>query len=196
MKKSGSSRAVVPASFFAKLMLPFAVPIAITMALILLVGDRWPRNIAPGSGLKLAGLFATAITCVIAWNYALRGIADERVRKFGAALCAVTGLMGWPVWSVGILPSVNGYKTGSERVVDMTLERTETTRQSKSDKINHWAWLRPDDDAAPVASGRYFISEDTHADWSRRGSGPVRITVARGLLGAQVVTGFEQVGGR
>ncbi len=191
MKSSRSSRVAVPASFFAKLMLPFAFPIALTMALVLLVGERWPRNIAPGSGLKLAGLCATAITCAIVWRLAVRGIADRRVHKFAAALCAATGLMGWPVWSVGILPSVNGYRPGSERVIAMTLERTESTRQSRSNKLNHWAWLRTDDAAAPIASGRYFISEDIHADWSRRGRGPVRITVARGLLGAQVVTGFE-----
>ncbi len=54
MNPSRSSRAAVPQTFFVKLMLPFAVPITVTMALVLAVGERWPRSIAPGSGLKLA----------------------------------------------------------------------------------------------------------------------------------------------
>lgn len=184
-------RAKVPATFFVKLMLPFAMPIAIAMALVLLVGDSLPRTIAPGSGLKLAGLIVTAVSCAVVWRIAVRGIADRRVHKFAAILCLVTGLLGWPVWTMGIMPSVNGYRLGSERTVAMALERTETTRQSKSSKLNHWAWLRVDDHAAPIKSGRYYIPGGVHADWSRRAPGPVRITVARGLLGAQVVTGFE-----
>lgn len=172
-------------------MLPFAVPIMMTMAMAVLIGDRWPRTIAPGSGLKLAGLCATILCCVAVWRFAIRGIADRRAHKFAGMLCAATGLLGWPVWTMGILPSVNGYRLDDERVVAMTLERTEITRQSKSTKLNHWAWLRTDDPAASTASGRYFIPEDIHADWTRRAPGRVRLRVARGVLGAQVVTGYE-----
>lgn len=191
MPNLAHSPAAVPPAFFFRLMLPFAAPVAATLAMVMLVGDRWPRNLAPGSGLKLAGFCATAITCLLAWRLAVRGIEDRRVHRFAAGLCAATGLLGWPVWSVGILPSVNGFRLDVEQTVTMSLERTETTRQSKSSRINHWAWLRAPDASSAAASGRYYIPEDVHADWSRRGAGPVRVTLARGLLGARVVTGFQ-----
>lgn len=188
------SRAAVPPTFFAKVALPFAVPIMLAMALLLAVGERWPRSMAPGSGLKLAGLCATAITCALAWRFAVRGIEDSRVHKFSAVLCTATGLLGWPIWTMGILPSINGYALGGERTAIMALDRLETTRQSKSDRINHWAWLRASDTAAPIDSGRYYIPEHVHADWNRRRPATIRVTMARGLLGAWVVIGFERAG--
>ncbi|MBK9004565.1 MAG: hypothetical protein IPM41_12090 [Sphingomonadales bacterium] len=191
MEPSRPRRIAVPASFVAKLMLPFVVPIVITMAVALLIGERWPRTIAPGSGLKFAGFCATVLCCVLVWRFAIGDIADRRTHKFAALLCVATGLLGWPVWSMGMLPSVNGYRLDKEQVLTMTLERTEITRQSKSAIRNHWAWLRTDDPAASAVSGRYYIPEHVHADWTRRGTGPVRIKIARGLLGAQVVTGYE-----
>ena len=172
-------------------MLPFAVPIMMTIAMMFLVGDRWSRTIAPGSGLKFAGLCTTALCCAGVWRFAIRGIADRRAHKFAAIMCAATGLLGWPVWTMGILPSINGSRLADEQVLTMTLERTEITRQSKSTKLNHWAWLRTEDRTTSAVSGRYYIPEDVHADWARRGPGPVRLKVARGLLGAQVVTGYE-----
>lgn len=191
MEPSRSGQTAVPPSFFAKLMLPFAVPIVMTLATVLLIGERWPRTIAPGSGLKFAGFCATVLCCAGVWRFAIRGIEDKRVHKFAALFCAATGLMGWPVWSTGILPSVNGYRLDNERVIAMMLERTETSTRSKSRKLNHWAWLRTDDPSAQIGSGRYYIPEVIHANWSRRAPGPVRLKVARGLLGAQVVTGYE-----
>lgn len=155
MKQARLPQATVPPVFFAKLLLPFAAPIIITMAMVLLAGDRWPRNIAPGSGLKLAGLIATVLTCIFVWRFAVAGIADRRVHKFAAILCAVTGLLGWPVWTMGLLPSVNGFKLDDERTVTMTLERTEMTRQSKSNIRNHWVWLRGDQTTV-ASSGRYI----------------------------------------
>lgn len=191
MKQARSSRAVVPASFFVRLMLPFAAPIAMTLVLLVFVGERWPRSIAPGSGLKLAGLGAAVLAAALAWRFAVRGIADRRVHRFAALLCLVTGLMGWPVWTMGLLPSLNGVRLEDERTVPMMLERTETTRESKTGRLFHWAWLRADAAEGPAGSGRYFIPAEVHADWSRRPPGPVRIQVARGFLGAEVVTGFE-----
>lgn len=176
---------------FAKLMLPFALPIVLTFVLVFTVGERWPRNIAPGSGLKLAGMLVAALTSVIIWNLVARSIEDHRARSFGALLCAVTGLLGWPVWSVGVLPSVNGFKLGEPQTISMTLERTEVTPVKQSSRFNHWAWLKTDRLDLPIASGRYFISKQTYDDWSRRESGPVKITFARGLLGAQVVIGYK-----
>ena len=188
---SRASRVTVAPSFFIKAVLPFIAPIMLTMILMILVGESWPRNIAPGSGLKFAGLCATVVASACVWHWAVRGVTDLRARKFAAILCAITGLLGWPVWTMGIMPSVNGSILGDERTFAMMLERTETTRQSKSDIVNHWAWLRSDGIDAAVASGRYYIPGSTYADWSRRQPGGVRIRIARGILGAEVVTGFE-----
>jgi hypothetical protein len=40
-----SQRTLVPPSFFPKLMLPFVLPIAITLALVGLVGEAWPQAV-------------------------------------------------------------------------------------------------------------------------------------------------------
>ena len=191
MKDIVSRRPAVPASFLGKLLLPFAVPILLTLALLLLVGDRWPRDIAPGSGLKLAGLCASALVAFAVWRFVVRDVTDKRARKFAALLCALTGLMGWPVWSVGVLPSLNGSNLSGERTVRMALERIEATRKSKSRGYYHWAWLKADSDNFGVRSGRYFISEGIYDLWGREAPAMVDVTVAQGALGALVVTGFR-----
>ncbi len=190
MTKDKASRAIVPPTFFAKALLPFAVPILLTFALLLLVGEAWPRNIAEGSGLKLAGFIATAVTSLLAWHFVTRGVADGRVQKAAALLCGVAGLMGWPVWSVGIMPSVNGASFGPAQTVRMVLERTAATTVSRSNRLNHWAWLRPEAEDSPVQAGRYFIPEEAYRDWTARQPGTVSMTIARGMLGAEVVTGY------
>ncbi|PLK23997.1 hypothetical protein [Novosphingobium sp. TH158] len=191
MAKAASRRAAVPASFFVKVILPFAVPFALTLALMVLVGERWPRDIAPGSGLKLAGLVASALTAALVWRYTVRAIEDRRVHKAAGILCLVTGLMGWAVWTTGVLPSINGAALGSESTVRMRLERTEVTAVSKSKERYHWAWLRTDLNDAALASGRYFIPEGHYQRWQASKPASVEVTYARGLLGAQVVTGFR-----
>lgn len=185
------SRAAVPPGFIVKLMLPFALPIAVTLLLVVFVGEAWPRNIAPGSGLKLAGLVATVITSLMVWRVAVSGIADRRARRFAALIAGVAGLMGWPVWSVGVLPSVNGASLGPVQTVAMALERTETSTVSRSRRLNRWAWLHPASPDSPVPAGRYFIPEEAFARWNENHAHSVSVTVANGLLGAQVVTGYE-----
>jgi hypothetical protein len=180
----------VPASFFGKVALPFGVPILLTFAL-LLAGDRWPRDIAPGSGLKLAGLIMTSVVALIAWRLSVNGTLDARIRKAAALLCLITGLMGWPVWTAGVLPSINGSVLGSEKVVRMKLQRTEVTHYTKGRQDHHWAWLTPEDDDAVIGSGRYRLSESLHDRWNKAPPVTVLVTVARGALGAQVVKGFE-----
>lgn len=191
MNRAVPSRPSVPASFFAKLMLPFALPILATLVMVVVIGDRWPRDIAPGSGLKLAGLLASALTAAAVWHFMVRGQRDTRVRKFAALACLVTGLMGWPVWTVGLLPSANGAMLGAERSVQMVLDRTETTTRSKSRALNYWAWLKPGAEDAPLQAGRYFIPQAQHDDWSQRRPAKVEVTYAEGLLGAVVVTGYR-----
>jgi hypothetical protein len=172
-------------------MLPFAIPICLTLVLALSVGEDWPRNIAPGSGLKLAGLLATAVTALAAWFIAIRHIADRRAHQMAALVCGISGLMGWPVWSVGIMPSVNGMSLGPEQSVRMILERTEDTRVSRSRRRNHWAWLQPASPGGEAGAGRYFIPEATYMRWNETRPATVTVTVAQGLLGAQVATRFE-----
>lgn len=191
MKNNHAPRTIVPPSFFAKLLLPFAIPMLVTVALVVLVGESWPRNIAPGSGLKLAGFVATALTSAMVWHRVTRGIADRRAHKMAALVCGVVGLMGWPVWSVGVLPSVNGISLGPQEAVRMTLERTEVTTVSKSRALNHWAWLRPLSPDAETGAGRYFIPEATYQQWNSQRPSTVTVTAARGLLGAQVVIGYQ-----
>jgi len=186
-----SRRTIVPPSFFPKLALPFALPIAITLALVVLVGEAWPRNIAPGSGLKLAGLLATAVLAYGVWWWAVRSIPDRRAHRMAALVCGVTGLMGWSVWSVGIMPSINGMALGPEQTVTMTLERTEATSIKNSRKQHHWAWLQPASPGSAAGDGRYFIPEATYQRWNEENPRSVRVTIAEGLLGAQVVTRYE-----
>lgn len=185
-----SRRPDLPAGFLPRLMLPFAVPIVLTLLLLVLFGERWPRTIAPGSGLKLAGLCATACTAGLVWYFATRRAQDGRVRKFAAVACAVTGLIGWPVWSAGFLPSVNGAVLGPEQAVPMILDGTEITSKSKSRDLYYWASLRAGQAGAPIASGRYFIPEETYREWGRLRPKVVQVRTAPGLLGAMVVTGY------
>lgn len=181
----------MPPTFFVKLLLPFAIPMLLTTALVILVGDSWPRNIAPGSGLKVPGFGASVLTSLIVWHFMTRSIVDKRVHNMAALMCGVVGLMGWPVWSVGVLPSVNGFSLGSQESVRMSLTRTEITTVSRSRAFNHWAWLRPDVPTAGTKAGRYFISEETYQRWNDQRPSTVNVTISIGLLGAQIVTGFE-----
>lgn len=118
MTNRGTSRTIVPPIFFVSLIFPLLVPMALTLFLILLIGESWPRNIAPGSGLKLVGLGTTAFTSFLA--------------KAGVVLAAKAGLMGWPIWSVGFLPSINAFSVENQRSVRMTLQRTPATWQGTS----------------------------------------------------------------
>lgn len=182
---------MVPSGFFPKLTLPFVLPIGITLALLGLVGDAWPRNMAPGSGLKLAGLLATVVLAFAVWGSTIPSIADRRAHRMAALICGVTGLMGWPIWSVGIMPSINGLALGPERTVMMILDRTEATPTKNSRKRNHWAWLRPASPGVGAAEGRYFIPVIIYQRWNEENPRTVKVTTAEGLLGAQVVTRYE-----
>ena len=169
---------------------PFVLPLLLTFALALTIGESWPRQIAPGSGLKLAGLLATAGVTALVALWVGRGLPTP-MRRFVALFAMVTGLMGWPVWSVGILPSLNGAQLGPRQTVTMAVEGLETSRRSKSNVIDHWARLRPIEPDAPVAAGRYFIDEASHVRWTATRATTVKLEVASGALGAVVVTGTE-----
>lgn len=191
MTKNQTSRAIVPPMFFPKLAMPFAIPMLLTVALIIFVGTDWPRNIAPGSGLKIPGLGATIVTSLMVWRFTTRGVSDKRIHTMAALVCGATGLMGWPVWSVGVLPSVNGISVGSQETLRMTLERTEVTTIKHSRELNHWAWLRPTAQNPRSRAERYFISEAEYQRWSDQRPSTVTVTFAQGLLGAKIVMDFN-----
>jgi len=91
----------------------------------------------------------------------------------------------------GVLPSINGSLLAAPITVPMSLERIETTPKSKSNGLYHWAWLKADNGGSAINSGRYFITEDVFRRFQNTKQVTVNVTVARGLLGAQVVTGFD-----
>lgn len=65
--------------------MPLLVSITLTLILIFLVGESWPRHIAPGSGLNLVGLGATAFTSFLAWEIAICGVSDVSSKSGSAA---------------------------------------------------------------------------------------------------------------
>lgn len=135
------------------------MPFALTLILIASVGESLPRNLVPSSGLKFIGLAATTLTSLLSWKIAVHSLNDIRAHKAAALMVTITGLMGWPVWTVGFLPSINGIHVEDQQTVTMILERIETTNVSRSRKRNHWAWLRPSNLGSLAGGGRYFIIE-------------------------------------
>lgn len=184
-------RPSAPASLLLKMAVPFALPFGLTLIILATVGEAWPRSIAPDSGLKLAGLIASALVGAAVWLIIVRAFADERVHKFAAIGCGVTALMGWPVWTVGVLPSVNGASIGREKVAFMRLGRIDVTRPSKGQGFYYWAWLEPVHPGAAVVGGRYFIPETVYQRWAQHKPATVKVMHARGLLGAEVVTQYR-----
>lgn len=180
-----------PASLLPKMAVPFALPFALTLVIVLVVGEAWPRSIAPGSGLKLAGLIAAAITSTAVWYRIVSTFADQRVHVFTAVVCTVTSLMGWPVWTVGVLPSINGAMLGSDKMVTMRLGQIDITRPSKGSGFYYWAKLEPVHPGAVIERGRYFIPEDVFRRWALHKPATVRVVHAQGLLGAQVVIEYR-----
>ena len=189
MARKKTERPVVPGRVFLLALLPFAIPAGFT--LLLALGFNWPRDLAPGSGLKLAGFVATAATALAVWGYSVRGLDDRQARGMAALFCAVVGLMAWPLWSMGVLPSVNGAVVRDPFAVEMALERTEATTMQRSPEFNHWAWLA----AVPVHSalqgGRYFIPKATYDRLEAERPATVTVDGGTGLLGAVVVTAIR-----
>lgn len=186
MKTENSGRAVLPGKALLLAVLPFALPAGVTLLLVGLAG-HWPRDIAPGSGLKLAGLVAATLTALVAWRVSVRAATAPGPRRIAAVLCLMVGLLGWPLWSMGVFPSVNGSVLRDDRTVEMTLEKIEATPQRQSRDLHHWAWLAPKTAEAGLAGGRYFVSQATYDRLSAKAPATVEVEAATGLLGAVVV---------
>jgi hypothetical protein len=170
---------------------PFPLAIGATLALLLLVGERWPRGVAPGSSLAPAGLVTTACFALLVTLSVRQQWQKREPRRFSLILCGVTSLMAWPVWTMGVLPSINGVHLGAVHETAMRLERTTTSSASKSRRIYYWAVLSPAAHNSPLGAGRYFIPQERHEAWTQMGEGVVKVQHARGLLGAETVLGFR-----
>ncbi len=170
---------------------PFPFAILFTILCLLIVGNTAPRQVAPGDGLALAGL-ATAL-CVAALVLLLvrRQTADARARQGSLLLLATTTLMSWPVWTVGVLPTINGAMRGPERATTMAIERLEVTTATKSHTLYHWAYLQPATAASDLRAGRYFVNQADHERWTATRATTVQVTHARGALGAEVILGVQ-----
>jgi hypothetical protein len=111
----------------------------------------------------------------------------------------MVGLLAWPLWSVGVLPSVNGASLRDVVTVEMGLDRTETTNKRRSRELDHWVWLvapegqpwLPREGQPWLPAGRYFIPEATHDRLEAEGPATVTVEAAAGLLGAVVVTAIR-----
>ncbi len=189
MARAKAGRRAVPGQVLGLALLPFAIPAGLTV-LLALTAD-WPRDIAPGSGLKLAGLGATVATALVAWGISIRGQEHPRTRRISALFCGMVALLAWPLWSVGVLPSVNGAVLRDPFEVEMLLQRTEATRQRRSPDYHHWAWLAAPKEGGGLPSGRYFIPETTYDRLTAERPATVTAEGATGLLGAVVVTAIR-----
>lgn len=175
---------------------PFALPFAVTLLLVLLVGNHFPRDLAAGSSLVLSGLVAGLVVMVGVNAHVARRWPAARARQLALILSGATTLMGWPLWTMGVLPSVNGMALGELRVTSMRLEGLEVTRASKGRQLYYWARLAPDGGAdvgpdAKLGAGRYFIPREVHDRWQQDGPATVRVGHARGLLGAEIVRDYQ-----
>lgn len=170
---------------------PFPISIVVTILAVLVVGEYFPRQIAPDSGVKLAGAVASVTVFVIVTRSIVRLGLDEAPRRFGIILALVTSLMAWPVWTLGIMPSLNGLSFGKEVTTPMRLVGLSISRPKKSRQIYYVARLEPFSDAAPIGQGRYYVPQAVYLEWERRGQGRVEVGHSRGLLGAEIALSFR-----
>lgn len=171
--------------------LPFPLAIVTTLLFVFTIGRRFPRDIAPGSSLVLPGLLLAVAVMLFVIAYARRLWIDDAPRRFMLILCGATSLMAWPVWTTGILPSINGMSLGSERVSAMRVVHLTTSQASKGRQIYYWATLAPADGASGVGAGRYFVPAGIYDAWQSPTGRAVKVVHATGLLGAQVVLDYR-----
>jgi hypothetical protein len=181
----------LPASFLLKTALPFVLPVALTVIILLTVGETWPRSIAPGSGLILPGLIPSAMFATLAWRIAGRAFEDQNVSKFAAIICAATGLMGWPIWTIGVLPSINGAILDHEQFAPMYLGRLDVSRPKGGGSPSYSVRLEPVHPGGPIDGGRYYISKEVYLRLESQQPVAIRVAHSRGLLGAVVVTDYR-----
>ncbi len=171
--------------------LPFPLAILSTIAFVLTIGTRYPRDIAPGSSLILPGLVLSIVVMLLVTAHVRRNWIEDAPRRFSLILCAITSLLAWPVWTVGILPSVNGISLGREQVSAMRLVGLSTTRAKSGRRLYYLATLEPGVRSAEIGAGRYFFSKEIYDRWQSRTGREVTVMHASGLLRAQAVLDFR-----
>lgn len=173
-------------------LLPFAGPMVLSMALVLLttLGPPLP-TLAPGQGWRLAPWGALA--ALLGWWWVLRriGRTTERTdwRRAAAALALGMSVLSVPVWALGVMQWVNGRFAAQALTTRVPLQGLSTSAQSRSRTPYHWAHL-PGDAAAGLPAGRYLLDSGHHAAWTAQPPATVTVHHARGLLGARVVAGL------
>ncbi|MGB5076885.1 MAG: hypothetical protein WBO17_05340 [Sphingorhabdus sp.] len=170
---------------------PFMFAIVATILLVLIVGNEVPRAVAYGSSLAIWGLGAAFLSAVLPLQFMQRKWPQPNMRRAGLIACGLAALMAWPVWTMGILPTVNGLVMGAITTSEMRLMRQETSHASKSRQIYHWAYLQPVSDETPLRAGRYFVTAQDYARWNSKRPDSIQVDHANGLLGAEVVLGFR-----
>ena len=173
------------------LALPFALPMLATLLLVLLVGNRFPRDIAPGSSLALPGLLAAVAVALVILRRVTQDWPQPEARKPALLFTGLASLMAWPAWTVGVLPSVNGLALGELNYATMQLRGLDMTYGRKGRTTYYWAQLEPQYPASAAGEGRYLIPFELHETWSRTRPAAVEVGHARGLLGAEVVRDFR-----
>lgn len=171
--------------------LPFPLAIGATFALVLLVGERFPRQLAPDATLAPAGLAMTLLAMGAILSVIWRQWTDDAPRRFALLLVTLTSLLAWPVWTIGIAPSVNGMRLGPQQASTMRVVELTMSRASKGRSIYYWARLRPADARSRVGAGRYFVPQHIHERWQARTGAEVTVRHATGLLGAETIISFE-----
>jgi hypothetical protein len=172
--------------------LPFAGPILLSMALVLLttLGPPLP-TLAPGQGWRLVA--PGALAALLGWWWVVRqiGRTTERAdwRRTAAALALGMSVLSLPVWALGVMQWVNGRFAAEAQATRVPLQGLSTSSKSRSRTPYFWAHL-PGDAAAGLPAGRYLLDSGHHAAWTAQPPATVTVHHARGLLGARVVEGL------
>lgn len=173
-------------------LLPFAGPMVLSMALVLLttLGPPLP-TLAPGQGWRLAPWGTLA--ALLGWWWVVRriGRTTQRAdwRRAAAALALGMSVLSVPVWALGVMQWVNGRFAAEAQATRVPLQGLSTSAQSRSRTPYHWAHL-PGDATTGLPAGRYLLDSGHHAAWTAQPPATVTVHHARGLLGARVVAGL------
>ena len=171
--------------------IPFPLAILATLLLVFAAGARFPRDVAPGSSLALPGLIVSLAIMSLITARVRRHWIEPAPRRFSLILCTATSLMAWPVWTMGILPSVNGMHLHAERTSAMRLSALTFSHASKGRQIYYWGTLQPAGEATGIGAGRYFIPKAIYDAWQGQVGKRVTVHHATGLLRAEAVLEFR-----
>lgn len=171
-------------------LLPVVIALCSTFAVVLAGPNRFPRSIAAGSSLAVPGLVASVIVSLILFGVLWRLRSRPQERQASMVLGILASLISWPIWSSGVMPSINGFAVRQSSTTTMQLQRLEITHATKSREVYHWARLAPLAAESGLKQGRYFVPADRYDIWERHGAKTVEVRHGTGLLGAEIVLSF------